>query len=404
MNVNKLKISLNQFIDSFIFIYLVSIYVFSFSKELLTYNKIIVGILFISLLIWHIKNNFKFCKSKFYITFSSFIFICFLSIFWAISPEDSITMLITLMQLFFLSVFLFNYLKTMNKLHFFLKSIMYAGAFFAIYVISYYGFSNYIKGLLVGIRMGAEIANVNTIGVSTSIAAIIGGYYYIYEGFKKRYLAVVVMSSFVALGTGSRKVLLIIIIGAFLLYLLKINKKNTLKVILGIIALGLIIYNVLHLEYFSTILYRFEKLLNIFSGTETVDASTLARMKLIEIGIDQFIKTPFTGVGIGNTHFLAQNYLGHNYYLHNNYVELLASIGFFGTIAFYSMYLIPLGKMLKKVLKKHKVTIICFVIGLLQLMLQIGMVAYYSKFTYIYIILLFLASESKDNSKDTERK
>ena len=381
--IKKIKIAL-------FFMYILTFYMFGEDIDKIKYSEIIL-ILFMGLEGIRILKykKIKLCL-PIIVTFL-FTFYCFLSNFWAINPQLTINQSKTLFLVSSLLLITYNFFIDIEKgEEYILKSIMYAGVLFSIYVIMYYGIGEYFSRLMTGERMGAEINNVNAIGLQTSISFIIAIFYSIYDKNKK-YVLFSIIPLIVSLGTGSRKVLLLIIIGVILLFILKRdNKINLLKTFkkIGIFLMITISFIfVINLPMFSTISERFETMTNLITGEGKVDSSTKLRNELVEAGIKQFLKSPIIGIGLGNSGYITiqveRNFFT---YLHNNFVELLATTGIIGFALYYSIYCYIFYYCFKFIHSKNKYLIATLVIFLINTILEYGFVTYYSKTTYIYIL------------------
>lgn len=398
--LRSIPIWLTSLIDIFILLYAVSIYILSFSEESNMISKLLALILMgltamYVLLVGRIKLNslIGFC--------ALFIFICLLSSFWAVNQNTALSMVSTLFQIFVLIFLLYNYLCFEDKMDYLIKVICIAGTVFAVYTVLYFGIDEYFAGLEEGARMGAEEINVNVVGMATASSAVIALWFVFYE--KKLWYAVsVVVCAVVSLGSGSRKALIALILGVLFLFILKGNSRKKLLSILEGALLLVALYYVLQLPIFETIGERFESMLNAFTGEGSTDGSTNLRLNMIDVGLKQFEETPFTGVGIGNSKYITQKYLGWSTYLHNNYVELLASVGIFGTAAYYLMYIQPLFAVIKPAIKQNKYAVLALSLIFIELILQYGAVQYYSKTTYISLLLFSLIAERMKNRNVSE--
>lgn len=200
------------------------------------------------------------------------------------------------------------------------------------------------------------------------------------------------------IATASRKALVMVIIGIFLIYSLKnLGNKHFTKILIravvAIILLALIIYFLSKLPLFSGINARMKGLLALVSDADATSETPILRGLYIQAGLNQFKQTPITGIGIGNSWVIVSNYFGRRTYLHNNFVELLACGGLVGFIVYYSIYAYILTKLFS--LKKYwdNSTAIVLTIVILQLLLDYGSVSYYSKNTYFYFMIAFLYIE-----------
>ena len=387
------------------FAYLLVYYIFDADTEKVKYSEIIL-LLFMGL---EFLNILKTKKIKYYIPIIivfAFAFYCFLSNFWAINSELAIDKSKTL---FILAVFLlitYNFFSNIeNAENILLKIIMYAGIIFSIYIIMYYGISEYFGKLIRGERIGAEINNVNAIGLQTSISIIIAIFYGLYEN-NKGYFLLSIIPLIVSLGTGSRKVIILIVVGLVLLFILKREEKidmvSITKKVLIFIIVSLTFVYIAKVPMFSTVFERFQMSINSITGQGKVDNSTQTRATFIKAGIDQFFKTPILGIGIGNSGYITEQATGWFTYLHNNYVELLATTGIIGFCLYYSVYFYIIFNCVKMLKKKNKYTNIVLIIFLINIILEYAMVSYYSKSTYIYILLGLIIVEKarKDYSNE----
>ena len=384
------------------FIYLLMYYMFGENPEKIKYSEIVL-LFFCGLECLEIikMNKIKYCAPI--IIFFVFTFYSFLSNFWAINAQLAIDRAKTL---FVLSIFLlitYNFfLNIKNAEEILLKIIMYAGIFFSIYVIMYYGIAEYFYKLINGERIGAEINNVNAIGLQTSISVIIAIFYGLYKD-KKYYFLLSIIPLIVSLGTGSRKVIVLIAVGVLLLFLLKREEKINIvhiskKIILFFIVCFLFVC-IAKMPIFSTVFERFQMSINSITGDGKVDHSTRLREKFIKIGIKQFCETPILGIGIGNSGYITEPLTGYFTYLHNNYVELLATTGVIGFSLYYSVYVYIIIKSIKLLKSKNMYINIALIITILDAILEYGMVSYYSKATYIYILLGLIAVKKGRKNK-----
>src|SRR5699024_118429 len=141
---------------------------------------------------------------------------------------------------------------------------------------------------------------------------------------------------FITIFTGSRKALFIFVfsIGFFSL----LNKERNKFTKLGFIGLLLILIGYVSLNnpfLYNVLGSRIEGFFANFTGRGEIDASTNTRMNMINTGLDFFKEKPLFGHGIDSFRQLYFNYVGDYRYSHNNYIELLVSVGVFGTVIYY---------------------------------------------------------------------
>ena len=141
---------------------------------------------------------------------------------------------------------------------------------------------------------------------------------------------------------------------------------------------------------FRPVTERLLQTLNQFTGQGRVDESTMRRAWFIEIGLEQFFKTPIQGIGIGNSLFI----IGRDTYLHNNYIEILACGGILGIVTFYSSYLCCFKRLMSGMKKYDEITVLCVTFFILQLLMDFMQVSYFAKDTYFYFMIFFLQVKS----------
>lgn len=409
INIINKKIDIKNIKIIIFFIYLLFVYIFGSDTATVKYSEIIL-MLFLGLELINILKTKKIKYAVPIVLIFLFAFYCFLSNFWAINPEISINKSKTLFILATFLLMTYNFFIDIDKgEEVLLKIIMWAGVIFSIYVISYYGIGEYFNKLMSGERVGAEINNVNAIGLQTSIAFIIAFFYGLYDN-KKGYFLLSIIPFIISLGTGSRKVIVAIVLGVVLMFLLKREKKTNIiqlgkKIIIFIIIISVFIY-IAQLPMFASIFERFEKMMNSVTGQGKVDNSTKTRILFTEIGIEQFLETPILGIGIGNSGDLTANVIGRSTYLHNNFVELLATTGIIGFILYYSVFLYIIINCIQLLRLKNKYINIVLIIFLINLLLDYGVVSYYTKNTYVYILLGIITVQNarKERSNEQENK
>lgn len=194
--------------------------------------------------------------------------------------------------------------------------------------------------------------------------------------------------------SGSRKTLVLAAAGFVILVMKRFGSKNIAKTVIQWSLLGVLILVLfrflLTLPIFEAVKARMVGLIAMVTGVGEVDHSTWLRQQYIALGLEQFWKTPLLGIGIDNARFLVETALGRRTYLHSNYVELLADGGIVGFFCYYAMYLYPLWIFYRYRRDRDPYLILCVVLMLLFLVMDYGLVSYYSKSTYFYLSMLFL--------------
>ena len=393
---------LNGIIDVLIFAYMLSIFVMSFDEDLNKYSKIL------ALALMGMLAVYVFATQSIRINVPVFCLIGFvawgyLSWFWAADKAATLDRGFTMIQLLALFWLLYNYLSNEDKVETLIKILAWAGVAFAVYIFISNGIDGYISGLRAGDRMGLEGANENSIGVTAGFSALVSLWYTFYKK-KYYYFIFAAITTFVALGTGSRKVILMLFVGIILLFVLEGNTKKRFLAIVEGAAVLLLLYAVLQLPIFDTIMDRYDSMITILRGGRSSEGSMYERMKMISLGLDQFLETPLTGLGLNNSSIVTARGLGWSTYLHNNYVELLACVGLIGFALYYAIYIIPIKNLIKGSFKGNDVSILALVLLSVSVALQIGAVQYYEKTEYFILLIFVIAAErfGQKNESDSE--
>lgn len=372
-------------------LYAISIYIWSDDDGMVVYSTLLcfASMAFMLIVILPRRHIVLSRPMTYLLLFDAY---CIASILWARESWRAETIALrTLPMLTVLAIILYNYIVEVDGKQTLFNAIYIAGIALAAYTIWMQGgIGGYLQLLNSGVRVGDNVNNVNTIGLGTGISVIIAFYYVMFH--KKVYhLAPLALCGFVALGTGSNKALIIMALGCFLVLLfyayITNNIVTMLKAVLVLVLVGLLVVALLQLPIFETINKRFNGMINAYLGVGKIDNSARIRDYLVQVGLQQFAKTPFFGIGVNNGATVALAAVGNDYYLHNNYVELLVDCGVVGTFFFYGAIVSSLLKVVKGLKRGGPMFALVAIILLAWLIIQYGYVCYYSKTTYLYIAL-----------------
>ena len=383
-----MKNSLLEKVQIFLFfIYVLLFYMFGADPQKVKYSEIVL-LVFCFIEIINMLRNKKMKIEKHIIVIVTFCVYCFFSVIWAIDKDVAFSRGITMLSLALFIVIAFNFFTHIdNNIDYLLRILLFSGFIFSVYIVMYYGVNNYFNMLLSGLRIGEEINNVNTLGLQLSISVLIAIYYGL--NYSKKYYMFSILPIIVSLGTASRKVIILLVLGSILLVLLQNHSRdflsNALKKILMLLCLFFVFYYISQLDAFSLIAKRFEQFFNLYTGSGKIDQSTLIRKLFIEAGFKQFLQTPFLGIGIGNSYIITLAIANWSTYLHNNFVELLSTTGIIGFSLYYYSFLSIIKNCANYI--KNKFSNLVIVIFSLCIVLDWGTVSYYSKSTYIYLLI-----------------
>lgn len=329
----------------------------------------------------------------------------FLSSLWAIRPSDAIEKGITIVELTIcMSVFMWSYSNISNAFSKLLSAIMWGGYVVTLYTYVFIGLSNVMFILTTGARLESTFDNVNTIGLICAISILISLYFL---SKKRNWLLILLdMPTIVLLAAcGSRKAMIILVLGALAIYVLISNKKQNklgllFRVFLAAISLIVAVYALAQFSIFSGLNARMEGLYAMITGVGDVDHSTQVREEMVELGLSIFKDNPIFGIGIGCAHVFTLQRIGHDCYLHNNYAEMLANGGIVGTFLFYRIYWFVVNKIRKYKSYANSEGKILLILLFALLISEIGLVSYYSKLYYFFFMVfyLFIAQEKRKSN------
>lgn len=316
-----------------------------------------------------------------------------ISSLWALNGADAISKAFTIFQILFCGAMLYLHYEKKNDIHSLLTAVMWAGYFVVLYTIIFFGL-DYLMDAAEDLRMESEYANSNSIGLAAALACTIQINLFMHK--KSRWSAILLIPAIVVIAASqSRKALLFLAIGICGVYLVKNMQhkgfiKKLLKIALAAAILILVFSQLYSLPIFDGIRIRMDSMLASFTGEGKVDNSTIVRNQMTQLGLEWFLKYPIFGVGIGNPHILAGKYLAFDTYLHNNFVELLCGGGIVGFLLYYGAYAYLLVKLFQYRNVNKEYVGIGFVWIVLMLIMDYGMVSYYTKEQWLYLMIHFL--------------
>lgn len=328
---------------------------------------------------------------------------CFLSGLWAWDAGKSIEMGFSLLKSTIVIFLLFSYYQRHPDINALLKAIMWGGYLACAVVAFLYDPVKMIMILVTGRRIDNTILNANTLGLIAAVTAIVH-LHYILQNKKLHWPdSLLLFAVFMVAISGSKKALLFLVGGYFLLFTMKsLDSKNAGKsLLISLTVLAAVTVMMLMLPMFSHLRIRIAEMIRGLLGKGHSNASTNLRMNYIRLGLAQFIKTPLLGIGMDCSSILLEAEMGRSTYLHCNYVELLVCGGITGAVLFYSIYGYFLYHFWKFRKNRDKNYSVFFVLTVLLLVTDIAMVSYYSKETFFYSMVLFTYIQSLKKEKST---
>ena len=359
------------------------------------YLFLLITLIIVLLTVLDNKGKYKVEVDAFFYYGASLIAYTFCSALWAINAEDAIQKGITLSEIFVCTFLVMNYYKKYDSVSILLAIIKWTSFVIVIYSMLFYGINYIGQMVLSGSRIDNSYTNINSIGMIAALGVVLQ----IDELFRNRVFRLsallCVMSVYMIAATQSRKALVLLVLGSLLVVVVRSSSNKRLinkviKAVIVIIAFILLVRYAMTLKIFSGVMERMGWLIALITGNGYTGSSATIRSELIRIGIDNFLKHPLFGIGIGCPHILAARIMNYDAYLHNNYVELLAGGGLIGLIIYYSIYVF-LFHTIKKYSgtgNSEKTTIT--ILLLMLLVMDVGMVSVYSKSTYFYFMTCVL--------------
>lgn len=378
---------LHKFSVGLLFLYIVSVYVFSYNKDL----NIISQVLFItfvgsSLLFICLRGSVLVPKCLYFLF--AFYMLMVASYYWIIEDTGVTQRNLTMIVLIAIVVVITNIIINEDQVYLLLKMLFFAGIVMCVYSLAIYGVEGTLEAFSVEseLRLGKEINQENTFGVICAISASLG-FYFAYHKKEGLFYLISIIPLIFALSSGSRKVVLILIASAMILVGTKKGKSKISTFFLyffSIIILGIVINYLMSLD--MNILRRFESFLNVFKdGGVNADSSALTRLGMIKNGVKWFLEKPILGHGINQYSVLYSMQHGVFTYSHSNIIEILVNHGIVGFVFYYGIYvymLISIIRAVKRNVDNAVAILICYVY---LLIMNVFSVVLYEK--PIYIIL-----------------
>ncbi len=328
----------------------------------------------------------------------------FLSALWSINPSDAIERGITVVELCLcMSVFMWAFSNIQNSFLYLLKAVMYGGFIVTIYTFYFVGINDIMYMVAAGNRMDSSFDNVNAIGLICAISLILS-VFFLYK--KKSWLIIIldILTIILLSACGSRKAMLVTILGCFAIYLFHKQSQNKVafifKMILSLTLLYVIVHLLSEMTIFAGITGRMEGLIALVTGNGEVDHSAQVRQDMVNLGISIFKENPILGIGMGSAHIYTLKYIGHDCYLHNNYAEILADGGIIGTIMYYRIHV----NIIKKLRNSSRMTtqegILILILMFCLLVSDLSMVSFYSKLYYFFFMAFYIYINKKNEGKN----
>ncbi len=374
----------------FLTLYIYSLYVMAYSEEL----NFITDILFLGAIAFSFLN-FVITKDGFKLDYSFFSLLLFvmyamMTTFWAPSEEGVFGFVVTLIQLFGLYILIRINIQDEKDFRVILMALYIGTIIMCLYTVFYYGIGEIISRISVGLRIGQEINQSNGMGIYCTVLNILSLYYLIFE---KNYwsIPVLILSTFVMVGAGSRKSFLLMGVALLFLFMFKTKKGVALRFMAVGVVLLLAVYLVIEFadresNYF---LYRVAQVFEIFSDDQSAitDDSLLTRSGMIQYGLELWSDNPVFGYGPEQYEYFYSLLHGVRRPPHSTFIQVLVGYGSIGFIFFYGIYAFVYSKLIPMLKRQRKYSILMLTFALIFLINDIGANMLNNKYLYIFFAI-----------------
>lgn len=302
------------------------------------------------------------------------------SYFWSENKSVFMDSFPAIIKCLFISFWLLYYSKdnteTIQFIKCFLIGVTYMCARIIAYLPSVGGFKYGLADAATRTAVGLPF---NTAAHVAAFAIIIQCYFYV-ETRRIVYIGLMIPEMIVIYITGSRKAILLPVIGIVLIYALAFDyKKNISKLFrtLGI-AFVMVFCIVIFVKKNETFQYRMLSLFESMFLDAGTDGSYMVRTYLGQKAIDMFKEKPIFGWGLnsfayhGYDNMINVNTYGR--YAHNNYLEIVSCLGIVGLVLYYIRYI----KVILYSFKRRNIfgAKLCLTIFIVLALFEYGIVSY----------------------------
>lgn len=397
-----LKIKKDLFYDSSILIYFCGIIAYityrSTDTLIFLFSAVLVG----ACTLLNICNRRAVHSSLYLIWYILFCFFACLTMLWALDETKVLNVFASVPIILFTAVVLGEYIITAERWNKALNFLIVAGVVTSVRcllytdlfsLLSYYNRNMFAKELL---SAGLSYNEFTTPMALICIIAV----YLVYKKSKKRYAIAYGVITLTLIISGSRKAIVVAILGLIFVSLLYKRNGSTLKKIL--IITGVVVAVYMSLMYIP-VLYNavgdimqqmFDSLLG--DNSSVTDPSLIGRAFFRKKAWEIFFDHPILGVGINNfSTVMEQINYSQTLYAHNNFLELLADGGIIGFCMYYWIYIKELlSSTLSYMHKSHtSPAVLVMSIFICLLIMEYGQITYYKISAQLIIAAIVIGYE-----------
>ena len=332
----------------------------------------------------------------------SFLLISLLSLIYSINKSDSFNMLKMLVILVIIMIYVESELNNLYSIEKMIMLYVIGVGTTLIYVLITQDLNQFQLAIHGEAFTGRW--NGNEIGMNAAMALMMILYLFpkAKNLFLKMYYCIIVaVSLYLVYWMGSRKTIVFLILGLCGVILLK-KPKKLIRNLLLVCCLITVSWNLLMEvpSLYKNVGWRLEALTSSITGKGKADSSTLLREKYIKVGIESFKESPVIGYGVASFSEINEHKTNHHTYSHNNFIEIAVGLGVIGFIFYYWFFVYLIIKYLKLFIHKRTSFLVnfLFILFVLYLATQVGLVTYESLIQWLLILLLYKAMEFTQNS------
>lgn len=364
--------------------------------------------LFVFFIGYKILNKKKITITKYSIYYTIFGSFSCASYTWAMNKSFVIATVPSIVALVIFIITLANYINSPEKLLKLIKYTVIANIIVSIKIIILYWIYNGTAANRISLITGIYFNTVAQVIGFSIIFSI-----YLYKIYTKNIYLIMIIPQFLAiLLTGSRKAMIIPVLGIILILLLKKMKvfKKILycMIILLILFIGIFTIKNINNPIANSITEKFESLIKYVTGQETNDWSINLRQFFIDTGIDIFKKHPIKGIGLNNFAYYVQDYTnyGESRYSHNNYIEILSCLGIIGFVLYYWIYIYIFMNLFKSIKRDRDNILLVITISanIVLMIMEWGIVSYTGCMYHVYISIMYYTLVYKERLLIKDKK
>ena len=372
-----------------IYLYICSLYVIAYTDSI----SWISNLLFLFMLFCTVANTFvngtKMPMDIPNILMLAFLTYTLISSLWVVDQTDvdgSIKTTAELIVLYFIIRLNVTDLRGVRNI---LNAIVCGTIIMCIYTVMYYGVPYILQCIATGDRIGAEINQVNGMGMYCALLITIMFYFILYER-KFGYLIFMPLAFLVQLGCGSRKGFMLVAIGIFLVAFFRAESKKVLVLLGTLIVASIVVYIVYEFAESNYFFYRITQMFAIVDSSATVTETSIGnRQKMYGLAIDLWKQNPIFGYGPKQFEYywsLIDNGLRRP--PHSTYMQILVSFGGLGFSIYYGIYLYYFKNFIQTFKYKIRYVFLFASIAVVMLFNDSGANMLNHKYSYIFLGLM----------------